>query len=323
MCRAMTEFDIIRNFFAAQTEHRSDVILGIGDDSALVSVPAGHELAITTDTLTAGVHFPGTTLPYDIGYKALAVNLSDLGAMGAQPAWVTLAITLPANNEDWVQSFCDGFFTLANRYRVELIGGDLTRGPLSITVQALGFVPANQAVRRSGAKPGDLIYVTGTLGDAGLALLAYQDKIQLPAQYRRQLAERLDRPEPRIATGIALRQLAHAAIDISDGLGADLGHILQQSQVGARLNIDHLPLSDEVKHSLSHEEAIALALNAGDDYELCFTVAPNKQKELEEKLAAIPCRYTMIGTIEAEQGLACYYSDGRKYNGAINGYEHF
>ncbi len=319
----MTEFDIIKNYFAAQTERRSDVALGIGDDAALVVMPKEHELAITTDTLIAGVHFPGTTLPFDIGYKALAVNLSDLAAMGAMPAWVTLAITLPSINEDWIQSFCDGFFTLANRHSVELIGGDLTRGPLSITVQALGFVPAKQAIRRSGAKPGDLIYVTGTLGDAGLALLAYQEKIHLSPQYHRQLTERLDRPEPRIETGIALRNLAHAAIDISDGLAADLGHILEQSQVGARLNVDHLPLSEELKHSLPHEEAIALALNAGDDYELCFTVAPDKQQELEKKLSMIACRFTMIGRIETQAGLVCYHEDGKKYDGPINGYQHF
>ena len=319
----MTEFDIIKNFFAAQTEHRSDVALGIGDDAALVYMPPGNELAITTDTLIAGVHFPETTLPFDVGYKALAVNLSDLAAMGAMPAWVTLAMTLPADNEDWLQSFCDGFFTLANRHSVELVGGDLTRGPLSITVQALGHIPIKQGIRRSGAKPGDLIYVTGTLGDAGLALLAHEGKIHLPAQYRRQLAERLDRPEPRIATGIALRNIASAAIDISDGLAADLGHILKQSQVGAHLHVDQLPLSDELKHSLSHEEAVALALNAGDDYELCFTVSAEKRQELEAKLTTIACRYTCIGTIEAQRGLICTHEDGKKYNGPINGYQHF
>lgn len=319
----MTEFDIIKNYFNTQTEHRQDVRLGIGDDAAIVSVPDGKELIITTDTLISGTHFPNNTLPYDIGYKALAVNLSDLAAMGATPAWATLAITLPNNDEAWIQSFCDGFFTLANRHQVQLIGGDLTRGALSITVQALGFTAKGAAILRSGAKPNDLIYVSGTLGDAGLALAFLQEKIELNNTYQSALLLKLHRPEPRIAIGEALQGLAHACIDISDGLAADLTHILEQSQVGAILHVDQLPFSDELKHTLSHDDAIKLALTAGDDYELCFTVPPNKKAELEKNLSQLPYHYTCIGEITEQAGLDLRYQDGKKYHGPQDGYQHF
>ena len=194
----MTEFEIITHYFATQTTHRPDVITGIGDDAALVKPPAGFELAITTDTLISGVHFPASTLPYDIGYKSLAVNLSDLAAMGATPAFVTLALSLPENNEEWIKAFCNGFFTLANRYSVQLIGGDLTRGPLSITIQAMGYTPPNLAILRKAAKPGDLVYVTGTLGDAGLALKSLQENLSLNPDYQAKMLEKLHQPEPRI-----------------------------------------------------------------------------------------------------------------------------
>lgn len=319
----MNEFDLIKNYFAEQTEHRGDVICGIGDDAAITRLPANHELVVTTDTLIAGVHFPETTQPYDIGYKALAVNLSDLAAMGATPAWITMAITLPHTGENWLQSFCDGFFTLANRHQVQLIGGDLTRGPLSITLQALGFIPPQQALLRSGAKPGDLIYVSGYLGDAALALRFLQKKVQLAEIYRRGVLERLNRPEPRIATGESLREIAHAAIDISDGLAADLNHILEQSQAGAVVYVDQLPLSEALTHSLPLAEAVTLALTGGDDYELCFTLPAEKRVQAEKKLSSLPCRYTCIGEITIKPGLDLRYQDGRKYNGPIQGYQHF
>jgi thiamine-monophosphate kinase len=322
----MNEFDIIKNYFATQIAHRTDVIRGIGDDAAIVSVPQGQELAITTDTLIAGIHFPDDTHPYDIGYKSLAVNLSDLAAMGATPAWVTLAMTLPKGNEsieDWIQAFCDGFFTLANRYQVQLIGGDLTHGPLSITVQALGLVPTLKAILRRGAKPSDLIYVSGTLGDAGLALQCLQKKIALPPKAMQPLLTRLNRPEPRVVMGEQIRGIAHAAIDISDGLAADLSHILEESQVGAIIYVDQLPLSEELKHSLPHEEAITLALTAGDDYELCFTIPADKRTQLENKLSSLPCRHTCIGTITEQTGLDLRYQNGNPYHGPLHGYRHF
>lgn len=319
----MSEFDIITHYFKAQTTHRPDVKIGIGDDAAVVKCPAGHELVITTDTLISGVHFPESTLPYDIGYKSLAVNLSDIAAMGGTPAFVTMALTLPNENPEWIQEFCNGFFTLANRHNVQLIGGDLTRGNLSITIQAMGFVPDNLAILRSNAKPHDLVYVTGTLGDAGLALSFVHNKLTLNTDYQRELLEKFHKPEPRIATGQALIAIANSAIDISDGLAADLNHILKASHVGARINVDQLPLSEALTHSVSKDDAIKFALTAGDDYELCFTVPGQKQQELEKKLSSIDCRYTCIGKITEETGMDLHYQNGNKYHGPINGYQHF
>lgn len=319
----MSEFNIIKTYFTTQTEHRADVRIGTGDDAAIVLPPPGHELAITTDTLIAGVHFPESTSAADIGFKSLAVNLSDLAAMGATPAWVTMALTLPNEDKTWLQAFSDGFYTLANRHNVQLIGGDLTRGALSITVQAIGFIPPHQAILRSQAKPGDLIYVTGTIGDAGLGLRFLQQHLSLKPEYQHAVLERLYRPEPRIATGEHLRTLASAAIDISDGLAADLGHILEQSQVGAILNIDQLPLSEALTHTLSPEAAIELALTGGDDYELCFTVPAQQQTKLHQQLSALACRFTCIGEITKKQVLDLNYKNGKKYHGNIFGYQHF
>lgn len=319
----MHEFAIIKHYFAEQAKHRSDVVCGIGDDAAIVKLPPDKELAITTDTLVAGVHFPETTLPYDIGYKALAVNLSDLAAMGASPAWVTLALTLPEANQAWLRAFCDGFFTLANRFQIQLIGGDLTRGPLSITVTAMGSLPANQALLRSTAKPTDLIYVSGCLGDAGLALKFLQQDIKLNAEAQHFVLERLHRPEPRIALGTALLSLASAAIDISDGFAADLTHILDESGVGACVNIDKLPLSQALTQAVPPAEAIALALSAGDDYELCFTIPQAKRKTAEKVLSSFPCAYTCVGEITQQRGLRLCHQDGSAYHDTIMGYQHF
>jgi len=319
----MHEFELIKTFFATQTEHRADVIHGIGDDAAVLRLPKDQELVVTTDTLVAGVHFSEQTSPYDLGYKALAVNLSDLAAMGATPAWVTLAITLPKANEKWLQGFCDGFFTLANRYQVQLIGGDVTHGPLAMTVTALGLLPPQTALLRSQAKSDDLLYVSGTLGDAGLGLAYLKDQLTLPIEAQRFVLERLHRPEPRIELGLALRHHAHAAIDISDGLAADLGHILEESKVGALVYVDQLPLSFALQDNLSPEQAISLALTAGDDYELCFTVAPNQRAALEKTLSSLACRYTCIGHIKKCVGLTLQYQNGNLYHGPVQGYQHF
>lgn len=320
----MNEFELIKHYFATQTLKRADVAIGIGDDAAIVTPPPNHQLAITTDTLIAGVHFPKNTLPYDIGYKSLAVNLSDLAAMGATPAWALLSITLPSADEEWVQHFCDGFFTLANRQQGQLIGGDLTHGTtLSITVQAIGFVPTGKMLLRNGAKPNDLIYVTGTLGTAGLALQFLQEKISLDTPLQQRVLEKLHRPEPRIATGEHLRDIATAAIDISDGLAADLSHILTASTVGAIININQLPLSPELKQAVPPAEAIKLALTAGDDYELCFTVPADKRATLEQHLANLPCPFTCIGKITKQTGLELQNEDGSQYHVTTLGYQHF
>jgi thiamine-monophosphate kinase len=305
----MHEFDIIKRFFSHQTIHRSDVSLSIGDDGAIVKAPSHQDIVITTDTLVAGVHFPYETSAFDIGYKALAVNLSDLAAMGATPAWITLALTLPEANETWLTDFSAGLLKLATQHNIALIGGDLTKGPLTITIQAQGFTPFNEALRRDNAKPSDFIYVTHTLGDAACAI----DLLRQNQPVQEVLLTRLNRPEPRVAIGEQLRRIAHAAIDISDGLAADLGHILQQSQVGAILYVDQIPLSHILRTTVSQEEAIAFALIGGDDYELCFTTP----KEL--KMDNITC----IGKITKTLGLDLRFTDGKKYNGNINGYQHF
>ncbi len=312
---ALNEFSLIEKFFAPQTIARDDVILGIGDDAAIAAIPAHQQIVITTDTLIAGVHFPENTSAYDIGFKALAVNLSDLAAMGATPAWVTLALTLPKADETWLTEFSRGFFALASQFNIQLIGGDLTRGPLVITVGAYGFIAKDQAILRSGAIPGDLIYVTNTLGDAALALRSPNPQ--------KELLMRLNRPTPRIEIGEKLRKIAHAAIDISDGLAADLQHILEKSHVGARINLNQLPLSEALRQSVPSDQAIALALNGGDDYELCFTIPKEKQQSLEKMSTQCKVTCTLIGEITNSLKLDLRFQDGSKYNQPTEGYKHF
>jgi len=317
---AYSEFELIRLLSQESIKNRPDVMLGIGDDAALLNVPAGMQLVVSMDTLVHGVHFPESTTPYNIGFKSLAVNLSDMAAMGAEPAWATLSLTLPEADSDWLQEFCRGFFSLANHFGVQLIGGDTTRGPLSATVQMHGFVPEGQALRRDAARVGDLIYVTGTLGDAGIALsLLGQEQNEIDHCY---LLERLERPSPRIATGLMLRSVAHAAIDISDGLLADLQHICQASGVGATINVDALPLSTAYKSVMvlsDLDDPFSLPLSAGDDYELCFTVSPDNVSKLhQQENTALTC----IGTIEHEAGLRCVFKD-KEFLPSVKGYDHF
>jgi len=319
---AESEFDIIRHYFAGHRSSRDDVMVGIGDDAALLQVPPGRVLAVCMDTLVAGVHFPLETTAAGIGHKALAVNLSDLAAMGAEPAWATLALTVPDNDATWLASFSDAFFALADRYAVQLVGGDTTRGPLAVTVQAHGFVTPGKALRRQGARPGERIYVTGTLGDAGLAL-----RMTDPGDSW--LRTRLDFPEPRIEAGLVLRDYASAAIDISDGLLADLGHLLEGDRLGASLRIDALPRSEaflEAMQVLDPDRRgvyYELPLSAGDDYELCFTVAEKYCGEMEARLAGIPGGCRWIGVVEAAPGIRCYRDDGSPYRPSVIGYQHF
>lgn len=331
----MGEFELIANYFAAGGPHRDDVVVGIGDDGAVLSCPSGMELVVAIDTLVEGVHFPVGTAPEDVGFKSLAVNLSDLAAMGADPAWATLALTLPRPDEAWVAGFCRGFFQLAAAQRMALVGGDTTRGPLTVSVQVHGWVPAGQALRRRGAQPGDLIYVSGTLGDAGLGLAHQLGHCVLPSGAGSCLT-RLNRPQPRIALGRALRGLASAAIDVSDGLSADLGHILEQSVVGARVEGSALPLSESYHLAIAERPAcfgasasaglptpLHFALTAGDDYELCFTVAPTRVADLEAAAAILDCAVTCIGSIESAPGLRVGLQDGRSVNVEPTGYAHF
>ena len=316
----MTEFELIRTFFARQPVTRPDVAAGIGDDAALLRPPANQLLAVTSDVFVSGVHFLPDVDPVSLGHKALAVNLSDLAAMGAEPAWFLLNLVLPAVEASWLERFCRGMFDLAHEHKVQLVGGDTSRGPLAIAIEAHGFVPEDLALRRSGAKVGDRIYVTGTLGDAALALKHRLGRIVLPADELAGVTARLDRPTPRAREGLALRGIAHSAIDISDGLLADLGHILELSRVGARIFLDKIPVSSVYRAHLG-EAAWETALAMGDDYELCFTV-PEKNAAALEKFSWA-CGIRHIGRIEPEPGLRIVDESGRPYHPRQTGHDHF
>lgn len=314
------EFDIIEKFFMRPVKNRARFPLSIGDDAALISVPEGYELVTSIDTLVSGTHFPEGSAPYDIGYKSLAVSLSDLAAMGAEPAAVLLALTFPEVDQAWLTEFSAGFFHLAEQYSVELIGGNLTRGSLSVSTVVNGWIPSGKALRRSGAQVGDDIYVTGTLGDAGFALRQLQEKHSvLPPE----LHERFFRPCPRVQAGLALRGKATAAIDISDGLAADLAKMLVASGVGADLHIERLPLSERLQHQCPHELAILLALTAGEDYELCFTAPAQSRQAIQALLAPLSCGVHRLGVVSAQLGLRVLDSERKLLDLMTLGYQHF
>jgi thiamine-monophosphate kinase len=318
----LSEFDLIKRYFSGGLYQREDVTLGIGDDCALLQVPAGQELAVTIDTLVEGVHFfPGAD-PEALGHKALAVSLSDLAAMGATPAWATLALTLPRSDSDWLQAFSRGLGNISRRYQVQLIGGDTTRGSLSITLQLQGFVEPGRALRRNGARVGDLIGVTGTVGDAGLALLALQGRYDA-GDALGWVRDRLERPQPRVAAGRALVGLARAAIDISDGLLADLGHICERSGTGATLHLEQLPLSPPVVRYLGEKGDWSMPLSAGDDYELCFSVPPRVQRAVERAIRDTGCAVSWVGVIDPDPGIRCLLPGGTALAVDAGGYEHF
>ena len=376
--RGAAEFDLIDRI-RARVLQRDDVILGIGDDAAVLQVPAGRLLVVATDTLNAGVHFPPATAPADIGWKALAVNLSDLAAMGAQPAWCTLSLSLPVADEEWVDGFLDGFLGLAARHGVALVGGDTTRGPLSIGVTVHGFIDPGRALRRDGARVGDEVWVSGTLGDAAGALALWrrlpghdaapaqgavidagerQDAVATGRNQRNALGEqgadddaefaaslpprsagqtsseasdggwpalrpRLDRPTPRVATGLALVGLAHAAIDLSDGLLADLGHVCRASVVAAELQLESLPTSSALRDAFAPARRHALQAAGGDDYELCFT-APSTARAAIDGIAIVTgVALTRIGRIVAGRGVRVFDDRGAAWQPARAGYVHF
>lgn len=332
---ALDEFGLIRRHFQRPGRAMpASVVLGIGDDAALLVPPPGEVLAVTSDTLVAGRHFPADATPYDIGWKSLAVNLSDLAAMGASPLGVTLALTLPVADDAWLAAFAEGFFALADGHGVPLVGGDTTRGPLSITVTALGSVPAEQTLRRDGARAGDLVCVSGHLGDAGLglALALGHDAAalgDLPPLHRSHALARLHRPTPRLAAGLALRGLASAAMDVSDGLAQDLGHLLAASGgLGAELALEQLPLSPAL-HFLAGEsevlqqQALSWALSAGDDYELLFTLPPEREAELRMLATRLALPLTVIGRITPDAGLRLTWSGSPWEHALPGGYDHF
>ncbi|WP_439448038.1 thiamine-phosphate kinase [Stenotrophomonas sp. ATs4] len=318
---SLAEFALIDRI-RARTAERDDILLGIGDDAALLQPRANEQLVVTADTLNSGVHFPAETAPFDIGWKTLAVNLSDLAAMGARPAWCTLALSLPEASEEWIESFADGFFALADQHGTALIGGDTTRGPLSLSVTAMGQVARGQALRRDRAQVGDDIWVSGTLGDAAGALRLWQQgalnvaTATLLGDYEA-LRLRLLRPTPRVTLGLRLRAFAHAAVDVSDGLLADLGHIAAHSGVGAQVDSDALPISSALRELLGRDDARDCALRGGDDYELCFTAAADQRDSLHYVAESLELPLTRIGRIVEGQGVQV---DGEASEG---GYQHF
>ena len=376
--RGAAEFDLIERI-RARVLQRDDVILGIGDDAAVLQVPVGRQLVVATDTLNAGVHFPIDTAPADIGWKALAVNLSDLAAMGAQPAWCTLSLSLPSADAGWVDAFLDGFLELAARHDVALVGGDTSRGPLSIGVTVHGFVDPGRVLRRDAARVGDDVWVSGTLGDAAgaLALLLprhlgetarldgaavragdhpeamprgrnerrgegegrsaddaeNEPSIQPPAAVHtspalresnwQALRSRLDRPTPRVATGQALIGIAHAGIDVSDGLIADLGHVCRASAVAAEVALSTLPTSPALLATFDDERCRLLQATGGDDYELCFTAAMAARAAIERVANDTGIALTRIGRIVAGEGVRVFDSHGDRWRPTRQGYVHF
>ena len=314
----VSEFDLIESYFGSMSTIRNDVVLGIGDDAAVLRVPPDRELVVAMDTLVAGRHFVVGTEAFDIGYKSLAVNLSDLAAMGAVPAWATLSLTLPEADEAWLQEFSRGFEQLASAYQLALVGGDTTRGPLSVTVQLHGFVEPGKALRRDTAKAGQDIFVTGVPGEAACALKQLLSGKEVDPV----LLERLNRPQPRVSFGVSLVETGAAAIDISDGLLADLGHVLDASGCGATIRLGDLPTSPALQR-LTADEVLASQLRGGDDYELCITVDPDRADRLQEIASNYGLKITRIGQIEHETGLRCIHADGRCVLADTGGYDHF
>ncbi|HDT0721017.1 thiamine-phosphate kinase [Proteus mirabilis] len=318
------EFSLIKQYFTSQPVKRKDVSTGIGDDCAILTVPEKQQVAISTDTLVSGIHFLPTISPEDLAYKALAVNISDLAAVGADPAWASLALTLPKVDNDWLEAFSRSLFALAEYYSIQLIGGDTTKGPLSLTITIQGLVPQGMALLRSGAKIGDWIYVTGFLGDSAAGLAVLQNRLQ-PSQTesRDYFIARHLRPQPRLLQGQALRSLASAAIDISDGLISDLNHILTASGCGARINLDALPYSVAMKSQVSKEQAEVWALSGGEDYELCFTVPEINRGALDIALAHTGADFHCIGQIMPIAEGIRYLREGKEVHPNLKGFDHF
>lgn len=317
----MDEFSLIDKFFKPLDLKRDDVLLGIGDDAACLHVPEGMNLLVSTDTLVATVHFLPDWDAYDIAYRSVMVSVSDLAAMAAEPCWATLALTLPQMVPSWLESFARGLSDSLKQYNIALIGGDTTRGPLSITLTVFGQAPFRQEVRRNGAKPGDIILVSGNLGAAALAV-KFLDEQNIPSSDQAALMHKLLHPQPRIDLIKLLRLYASAAIDISDGLSADLNHICTASGVGACLNLDAIPIAPLVKHYY-RDKSVDLALTGGDDYELCFTVPELKFDSLMHALKQAEMVCYPIGVIEKKTGLRIKTAENLDYEIVPRGYSHF
>jgi thiamine-monophosphate kinase len=318
----MGEFDLIARYFT-RAVHRN--ALGVGDDCALLQPRAGMQLAVSSDMLLEGRHFLSTVDPRSLGHKALAVNLSDLAACGAEPLGFTLALALPQVDEGWLAAFSEGLFALADAHRCELVGGDTTRGPLAISITVFGEVPAGAALLRSGARAGDELWVSGTLGDARLALEAFRGTVSLPQAVFDAARLRMEQPQPRVALGLALRGIASAAIDVSDGLLGDLGHVLQHSRVGATIEAQAVTglLAAPLESSLDLPFARQLVLAGGDDYELAFSAPAARRAAVEAAGRATGTRVTRIGRIDAEPGLRVLDDQGELLPQQFAGFDHF
>ncbi len=315
-----SEFDLIRQYFTRPTP---SALLGVGDDAALLQVSPGMELAVSVDMLVEGRHFAPQDGPGTVGHKSLAVNLSDMAAMGAKPRWATLALALPAADEKWLRGFAGGFFGLAGKFGVDLVGGDTTRGPLNICIQIMGEVPAGQALRRDGAKVGDEIWVSGALGTAALALAFRQGRVELEQMEAAACLPALYVPQPRVELGLSLRGIATSAIDVSDGLLADLGHILEQSGVGAEIHFEALPLHEVTRRHIGLDVAKSCVLAGGDDYELCFSAPAARHAELLALANKLALPLTCIGLIAEGAGLAVMDGKGNPMSLEVKGFDHF
>ncbi len=311
----MSEFDLIASYFTWENSLKksnnnlSNIVKSVGDDAAVLALAPNQQLVTSIDTLVSGVHFPSNTSPYDIGHKALAVNLSDLAAMGSKPEWFTLALTLPEIDHEWLSEFSRGLKTLAEKSGIALVGGDTTSGPLAISIQVMGSVASGKALYRSGAKQGDKIYVTGSLGDGAAGLFSIQNKLSLTDDHAEYCQQRLNRPTPRLNESDFIKDFASACIDISDGLLQDLSHILKQSNLstseqtlGAKVDLSQVPLSEALK-SINNQQAIEFALTGGDDYELLFTIPEMVEAEFLKASKSSEYCFSCIGTITNEKGI--------------------
>ncbi len=320
MTHGSSEFELIARHF---TRPAKNAVLGVGDDCALVDITNGMDLAVSTDTMVSGTHFFPDVDPENLGHKALAVNLSDMAAMGAMPYWVLLALTLPKVDDVWLAAFAKGFFDLADEYNVSLIGGDTTRGPLTLTVTIMGEVPAGAALRRNGAKAGNDIWVSGNLGDAALAVAHRHGRIKLEEADYKEAVMRLYEPTPRVSLGQALRGMATSAIDISDGLLADLGHICRLSGVGATVEIAAIPVSAIGAKHASSDAGLSAIMAGGDDYELCFTAPPNSRDSIADLAEGLGIPLTRIGQVRRGKGVHIVGPDGKPMKIDGRGFDHF
>jgi len=318
----LSEFSLISRYFTRPPRAGSRTDLGVGDDCALLRPAPGMQLAISSDMLVEGRHFFAGADPQLLGHKSLAVNLSDLAAMGAQPLAFTLALALPLVDEAWLAAYSAGLFALADQYGCELVGGDTTKGPLTLCITIFGEVPPGHALRRDSARVGDDIWISGSLGDARLALAGYRKELTLDSADLAVAGKRMHAPTPRVELGIALRGIAHAAIDISDGLVGDLGHILERSAVGATLNVDLLPAGPVLR-----SQPVALrrsyTLAGGDDYELCFTAATDRRADIQAAARAAKCEVTRVGVIETMPGLRLVDGSGAPLALQLHAFDHF